>query len=200
MSDVRVIAKPPEPLSFGYTGGTGSALVINSGTSYAYYYKKGVGITPISDPLAARASYGGMSKTVNQAIGTLGAAYQTVATYTVLRPSAPVNVTPNLTAGSLTFGALGVYQLNVDLALLFNEDTGGRSYNARLYNLTAGAVLGDILPVAVGRNTAGSTLGFGFLGEVALLNQQIVFQIGGGDTFANTIIATAGLYASRVSP
>jgi len=199
MSDVRVLDKFPPASGFGYTGGTGSALVINSLTNYAYYLKKGVGVTPISDALATRASYGGMAKTVNQAIGTLGAAYQTIATYTTLRPATPLNVTPNLAAGSLSFAALGIYQLSVDLALTFSEDTGGRSYNARLYNLTAGATLGDILPVAVGRNTPGSTLGFGFLGEVALLNQQIVLQIGGGDTFANTTIATAGFYTSRVS-
>ena len=199
MTEVRVTNKLPPNSAFGNTEGKGSALVIDSLTNYAYYLKKGVGVTPISDALATRASYGGMAKTVNQAIGTLGAAYQTVATYTTLRPATPLNVTPNLAAGSLSFSAFGIYQLSIDLALIFDELNAARTYNARMYNLTAGVVLGDILPIAVGRNTAGSTLGFGLLTEVALLNQQIVLQIGGGDTFTNTTIATAGFYASKVS-
>ena len=200
MTEVRVINKVPPDSAFGNTEGRGTALVIDSTTDIPYYYKKGAGRTSLVDPQAVKAGYGGMAKTVNQTVANLGAGWQTIETYTTERPAIPVGVVVDLVAGSLKVTEIGVYQITVSLALVFVEVNNARTYNLRVYDLTAGIPLGDTVPVAVGRNTAGSNVSATVIVQANATSNQLVIQMGGGDAFTGVHIANAGFYINRVSP
>jgi hypothetical protein len=147
-------------------------------------------------------AYGGIRKTTDQVIGTLGAAYVSIINYQTNSFSDNKNIVVNLLNGTLSFNTPGNYTFIIGLAVVFTQDNNSsRFFNVRLFNTTDNVVASNTtLSYHVGGYLAGTTLSI--TGTVYIPpgseNKEYIIQIGGGDTFATTVVNDSEFVAMQL--
>ena len=138
---------------------------------------------------------GGIRKTSNQAVGTLGAAYVTVTNYDSVAITPIGGLTLDLAVGSVETTYPTNYVVTVNTTFSCTPDNNSSRFTYyRLFNATDNAPVADSERIIyVGAYAAGGTINLSSpLALPALLfGKKLVVQIGGGSTFASVIVDSA---------
>ena len=203
MKDVRRSAGMPRLSDFASSDGT--PVVIDISTSIPYYLKNNVP-TPLASPttVAAAVVMGGIRKTTDQTIGTLGASWVPIMNYTSQVFSNHPYVTTDLTAGTISFAKAGDYMLTANIEMTFTPDNNSsRKTGLRLFVVTDNAAIPN---ASVNLYAGGYTAGFANSSSIpvqlsaAMVGKNLRFEVGGGDTFAAAILRTVLLSAVSLGP
>lgn len=147
-------------------------------------------------------AYGGLTlSSPPAALPNITGTYQTLDVFDAVSFATPRNVTQSVANSSLSFDELGVYELSASLAFSHNEDNAGRTIFIRSYNLTDAVAIGVPVPIFIARNQPGTNYSLSFPLEVndsAILNKEIILQIGGGDTVSSVSFQAAEFYVKSM--
>jgi hypothetical protein len=108
-------------------------------------------------------------------------------------------ITVNLTNNSIAFDNPGTYILTLYASLTHNESTSARTVNVRIVNATQ-FFPGQVLSVGVAKNQTQTNINITILFDLGEANvgDEIVFQVGGGDTLSSVNWDSTSLIAYNV--
>lgn len=129
---------------------------------------------------------------LNTTFADLGATWQDLDIFTT-QSITPKGITLNLVDGRFTVLNEGIYNLSITGSMEHNSDNSGRVFYIGLYNYTDSVAVGSGLIIGSGRNVFSTTISISFLLDVdsSLVNKELGFQIGDGDTYTSVNFQTA---------
>jgi hypothetical protein len=180
----------------------GTPIVIDTTTDIPYYLKKNV-ITSLQAG-GGEVVMGGIRKTTDQTIGSLGAAWVPITNYTVQVFADHPDVDTDLANGTIAFHKQGSYMLTANIEMTFTSDNNSsRKTGLRLFNATDNAAIPNAsVNLYAGGYTAGFANSISIPVEVSptTVGKILRFEIGGGDTFASVTLRAVLLSAVSLGP
>ena len=199
MGWIGTTAGVPSARSFGSTGGEGTPINIDTSTNVPYYFKKGIGATPLAAIAGSSGVKPGYGQLVDKTVQaqTVNASWTPILNYDTVMP-APVGVAQAAAAGTLTIADPGVYVLTMGIDLTFTSSNGARNTYMRLFNVSDGVSSADVrLPI--GRDTDGLVYTASILFTVILANRTARVEIGNGFALSNVTRNGCSFGVHRIS-
>jgi hypothetical protein len=156
--------------------------------------------TANSNIVALAPKYSSMAKTNSQSIGALSTAFVNITGYDTFEYSANVGVNANLANGTMSISTTGNYNIFVFLAVSLTADpVNGRTFNVRIYDVSAATQVGAVEIVYVAPLSLGVTPVLMLPTNITATNHVYRIEIGGASTFAGVVVQWANFTLNRVS-